>query len=109
MDFRLTAGELDTRLIIRRRTTEKDAIGDPEDDTNKVGDYWGSLQAVSNRNLELAKGFAGTVNYESKLHYCPKVTNDCQIVARGVTYFVNGVIHDPRQIWTLLFLTREQS
>jgi SPP1 family predicted phage head-tail adaptor len=104
----MEAGELDTRLTLRIKSSKKDEYGDTQDSWQDVGTYWGSLKTITNRNANIAKGFAATVNYESKLRYCPAATNDCEVLAHGTTYYVNGVMHDPRKRWTMLFLTVEQ-
>jgi SPP1 family predicted phage head-tail adaptor len=104
----LESGELDSRLTLYKRSSKRDATGDPIDSPTEIGSYWAKLTVLTNRNAAIGKGFAATVNYEAKLRYRETATNDCEAVINGQRYYVNGVIHDPSRMknWTTLFLTR---
>lgn len=109
MDFSLPAGSMRDRLAIYQRSASTDSIGDPVNTWTSVGTRWGRIEAVSNANLEVAKGFAGTVTHQCKLRYFTSVNNDCHLIADGLTYAIDGVVHDPRRVWTILFLTLSQA
>lgn len=108
LEINLTAGELRHRVAIERRSAAKDSFGDRADAWDPVTTRWASVEPVSNRTIELARGFASTVDYECRLRYCEEITTDCRVRLGDKTFHVNGVIHDVRRRrWTLGFLTAE--
>lgn len=111
MEIRLTAGELRHRLTIERKPTGKNEYQeiDLTGDWPLVAKRWGSLEALSSRNAEVAKGFNANVGFECKLRYFASIDNDCRIRHGDRTFNVEGVIQDPRKIWTLVFLAEKQA
>lgn len=101
----LEAGELDTRCTVQKRSDKRGDYGEVLDGWQDIGTYWGKLSNLTPKNVSLAKGFAATISYESKIRYRPEVTNDCRLIAYGRTFQIDGVVHDPRKQWTQLFLT----
>lgn len=108
----IRAGEMRDRLAIARRSTSADAIGEPLDQWDALDSRWAKIEPLSNSNIELARGFAATVNYQATMRYYADVSNDCRVMtggANGRTFYVDGVIHDPRKVWTVLFLSSRES
>lgn len=106
----LEAGELNSRVLLQKRSTKQNEIGEVEDTWIDIGHYRGKLSVLNNKTKEIAKGFSASVDHEIKMRYRPNATNDCRILFGAEVYQIGGVIHDPNPIktWTQLFLSKQQ-
>jgi len=108
----LEAGEFNYQAQFQRRKGETDgSTGEVLDTWIDIDFYWVKISSLTRSNREVARGFASTVTHDGKMNYHREVTNGCRLIAGGVTYYVDGVIHDPspQKNWTQLFLTALES
>ena len=89
----IEAGKLNKKLILQQPTDNQSDSGEVSLNWVDVGPVWANIAPIGARELELAKGFAGTVSHKITIRY-RTVTNSMRLSLGSRYFYINGAV-DP--------------
>ena len=101
------SGELQTRASFEKRSKKENAIGETLDTWKPIGTFLVKYSLLSNKSMELAKGFSASIDKGILMRFVGQIDNDCRVIIEGKTIQIGGVIHDPKKQWTQIFLSEQ--
>lgn len=105
----LESGELNTRVHFQKRVSKKNSVGETEHIWKDIGTFLVKYATLSNKSMEIAKGFSASVDFGILMRYFPQIDNDCRVIVMGKTVEISGVIHDPNKQYSQIFLSQNQT
>jgi SPP1 family predicted phage head-tail adaptor len=102
----LSAGKLNRRITLQRRTKAQDSTGQEVDEWTDVVRVWAWVKTQSGmsatRQSSVVDGVAMSLNsYSFRVRYRPGVTDDMRVAYQGVFFDIKQVRHDiAGHIWT---------
>ena len=84
------AGALDQRVIIQRRTTGEDALGQRVESWSDVCTVWASAQPLRGRELIAADAVQSKVSVRFRIRHRSGVTGTLRVQWRGVNHAIVG-------------------
>lgn len=88
----LPAGSLSTRVSLQRKTSGKDALGQPIDTWTEYAKVWGNVLQLSGRETVSSGTTVGTVQASIRIRYRTDVTNGDRAIAQGVVFNIGPPI-----------------
>lgn len=103
----MRAGTLRHRVVLERKTgTTQDTNGEHHPVWSTLATLWASVEPVTARESEFAKGFAATVSHTVRLRYRADVGTDDRLRFRGRYLTINGVVNaDERRRELVVYAT----
>jgi SPP1 family predicted phage head-tail adaptor len=87
----LQAGTLDVRVSLQRRTSGKDALGQPVDSWTEYAKVWGDVRQLSGRET-VSSTSVDTGNASIRIRYRTDVTHADRAVAQGIVFNIASVL-----------------
>jgi SPP1 family predicted phage head-tail adaptor len=88
----LQAGTLDVQVSLQRRTSGKDALGQPVDSWTEYAKVWGDVRQLSGRETVSGSTSVDTGQASIRIRYRTDVTHADRAVAQGIVFNIASVL-----------------